>query len=93
MAAKGAVEKDIITSKILEVFEGAFIYSKEIRIPVNDVQIKVSLTCAKDNVEVDGATTPAAVLSDAGFPAPVGKIEPTAEEMENVRRLAEKLGL
>lgn len=95
MAAKGAVEKDIITNKILETFEGAFIYGKEIRIPINDVQIKVALTCAKENVEVGGAQTPVAVVSDAGFPTvnTATKIEPTAEEMEQVRLLAEKLGL
>ena len=31
-----------------------FIYDKEIRIPLNDVQIKCTLTCAKVNVEYGG---------------------------------------
>ena len=50
MASRGAEEKLQIQNQILETFNGAFIYGKEIRIPVGDVQIKVVLTCAKDNV-------------------------------------------
>jgi hypothetical protein len=53
--AKGAEAKQIITQKILETFEGSFPYDKEIRIPIQEngetVQIKVTLTCAKVNVE------------------------------------------
>lgn len=54
--AKGQVSKAQITNKLLEIFDGAFLYNdgKEIRIPMtedgNEVQIKVALTCAKDNV-------------------------------------------
>ena len=48
--ARGAEEKLQIQNQILETFNGAFIYGKEIRVPVGDVQIKVVLTCAKDNV-------------------------------------------
>ena len=50
MDSRGAEEKLQIQNQILETFNGAFIYGKEIRIPVGDVQIKVVLTCAKDNV-------------------------------------------
>lgn len=50
MASRGAEEKLQIQNQILEKFNGAFVYGKEIRIPVGDVQIKVVLTCAKDNV-------------------------------------------
>lgn len=55
--AKGQVAKSEITQKILQMFDGAFLYNdgKEIRIPMTedglDVQIKVALTCAKENVE------------------------------------------
>lgn len=52
MASRGAEEKLQIQNQILEKFNGAFVYGKEIRIPVGDVQIKVVLTCAKDNVAV-----------------------------------------
>ena len=48
--ARGAEEKLQIQNQILETFNGAFVYGKEIRIPVGDVQIKVVLTCAKDNI-------------------------------------------
>ena len=48
--ARGAEEKLQIQNQILETFNGAFVYGKEIRVPVGDVQIKIVLTCAKDNV-------------------------------------------
>lgn len=48
--ARGAEEKLQIQNQILETFNGAFVYGKEIRVPVRDVQIKIVLTCAKDNV-------------------------------------------
>lgn len=48
--ARGAEEKLQIQNQILETFNSAFVYGKEIRVPVGDVQIKVVLTCAKDNV-------------------------------------------
>lgn len=78
MAARGAAEKEIITNKILEVFDGSFLYNsgKEIRIPVGDVQIKVALTCAKENVEpADENRLP----GEAGtaFPEPINKVEGT----------------
>ena len=50
--AKGQIAKQEITKKILETFEGSFLYDggKEIRIPIieegNLVQVKVTLTCA-----------------------------------------------
>lgn len=51
---KGTEEKEIIKKQILEMFKGSFVYDKEIRIPLNDVQIKCVLTCAKVNVENGG---------------------------------------
>ena len=52
--AKGSEAKSAITQKILDTFEGSFAYDKEIRIPFveggEEVQIKVTLTCAKTNV-------------------------------------------
>ena len=57
--AKGTLEKEKVTNVILNTFEGAFLYNggKEIRIPINDVEIKVTLTCAKDNVGGAEATS------------------------------------
>lgn len=54
--AKGQASKTQITEKILNTFEGSFICNqgKEIRIPMMEngelVQIKVTLTAAKDNI-------------------------------------------
>ena len=101
MAAKGSVSKEIITQKILETFEGAFKYDKEIRIPIMEdgveVQIKVTLTCAKTNVEsgMDNAipgtetattTTPKAIDNH-------GVAEVTEEEKQNVLKAMKALGL
>ena len=52
--ARGQEEKLIVINKIKEVFPEAFEYDKTIRIPIGDVQIKVALTAAKDNVEPGG---------------------------------------
>ena len=102
--AKGAVAKQEIFNKILETFEGSFMYNngKELRIPWDEggalVQIKVALTCAKDNVDPNGASVAsAAVAKEEGptrnFPAPKERVEPTAEEKQNVEDLLKALGL
>ena len=74
--ARGTESKSYITKKILETFEGSFLYNdgKEIRIPLKEdgeiVQIKVTLTCAKTNVSAEDSTpaefktTPAANASN-----------------------------
>ena len=104
--AKGALAKENIINKILETFEGAFKYDKEIRIPMmengEEVQIKVALTCAKANVDrgedvaIPGASTVKASTTTAS--ATVSKVsttvaEPTEEEKKNVEDLLIKLGL
>lgn len=107
--AKGQVSKAIINKKIIDMFEGAFPYNdgKEIRIPMQEdgmeVQIKVSLTCAKDNVQpgddnaVPGSTiTNNEVLSFKSEPAILkteNHIAPTEEEKANVKSMLEFLGL
>jgi len=97
---KGSEEKLIVTNGILKAFEGSFLYNdgKEIRIPVGDVQIKVALTCAKENVSPDGETNTILDSGNSGFPAPVGQVaapkyaEPTQEEKDRVNTLLNKLG-
>lgn len=87
--AKGAEAKAKVFKQILEAFPGSFAYNdgKEIRIPMAEgaeiVQIKVALTCAKENVEC-GADT--ALPGD--FPAP--KAAPTPERTEPVAQTAEE---
>ena len=91
--ARGSQSKEIITKKILETFEGSFINDKEIRIPIEEngeiVQIKVTLTAAKVNVECGGASSMA--TSEPVIPAQ--KVEVTEEEKQNVQKLMEGLGL
>jgi hypothetical protein len=104
--ARGSSSKTVITNKILETFDGAFLYNdgKEIRIPILEdgeiVQIKVTLTCAKTNVEPDGDNVlPGAVVVEssgaevASQPTSSRVIEPLDEEKENVRKLLERLNL
>ena len=102
MAAKGSVSKEIITQKILETFDGAFKYDKEIRIPIiedgSEVQIKVTLTCAKTNVEsgMDNAIPGAEMSSTTVAPKAIdnhGVAEATEEEKQNVLKAMKALGL
>ena len=76
--ARGAEEKLQIQNQILETFNGAFIYGKEIRIPVGDVQIKVVLTCAKDNVAAGADETIPGAEVVVTKTASEGHIEPSA---------------
>ncbi len=95
--ARGTEAKEYITNKLLEVFEGAFLNEngKEIRIPYTedgeDLEIKVSLTCAKTNVREivnkNDWTKNATVYEN---PNPQ-LIEPTKEEKERVQEFLNKL--
>lgn len=96
MAVKGAESKKKITDKILETFEGAFLNDKEIRIPMveggSEVQIKVTLTAAKENISVTPAVSrPAATstASDADVPwfdeVPVAA--PSQDEKDKLKEL------
>ena len=102
--ARGQEEKLIVINKIKEVFPEAFEYDKTIRIPVGDVQIKVTLTAAKDNVEPGGDTEVpgvktkkvAVAITDGAEPVfeeVPAAVEPSAEELNAVSNLMESLGL
>ena len=101
--ARGQEEKLIVINKIKEVFPEAFEYDKVIRIPIGDVQIKVALTAAKDNVEPGGdMAVPGVkikkVVTIAEGAEPVFEeasaiVEPSAEELNTVSNLMESLGL
>ena len=101
--ARGQEEKLIVINKIKEVFPEAFEYDKTIRIPIGDVQIKVALTAAKDNVEPgEDAAVPGTkatkVVAIANGAEPVFEeasaiVEPSAEELNTVSNLMESLGL
>jgi hypothetical protein len=104
MAAKGAIAKEQVTEAILKAFPGSFKYEKEIRIPMmengEELQIKVTLTAAKNMVSVGGDTVmpgaftaspaPAQLKQDAVIHEPA---VPTEEEKKNVSSLLSMLGL
>lgn len=95
--ARGSDEKEFVTQKILETFENSFLYGKEIRIPIGDVQIKATLTCAKENVSA-GADTAIPGTTSAepnAFDTVTEKVEVHAseEEIDLVNSLINKLGL
>ncbi len=93
--AKGAESKQKIIDKILETFEGSFLYGKELRVPMEEdgqrIEIKIALTCAKTNVGGDGDS----VESEGEGPAPVttSSAEPTEQEKQNISELMNRLGL
>ena len=100
--AKGAEEKQIVIDKIKEVFPEAFEYDKTIRIPIGDVQIKVALTCAKDNVEpggdvvVPGVKATKVTITEGAEPVfedVSATVEPSEEELNAVSNLITQLGL
>lgn len=102
MALKGTILKKEITDKILETFEGSFLYNdgKEIRIPGledgQELQVKVALTCAKTNVTPNGEN--ALPGEDIVTEAPMSNVsqasaEVTQEEKDNIKKMMEVLGL
>ena len=100
--ARGQEEKLIVINKIKEVFPEAFEYDKVIRIPIGDVQIKVALTCAKDNVEpgedtaVPGVKATKVTIAKGAEPVfedVSAAVEPSEEELNAVSNLMESLGL
>lgn len=101
MAARGAIAKEQITQQILEAFAGSFKYDKEIRIPIMEngelLQIKVSLTCAKTNVEggSDTALPGEVTMPAAATPRTENTVvaEVTEEEKKNVMKAMAALGL
>ena len=100
--ARGQEEKLIVINKIKEVFPEAFEYDKTIRIPIGDIQIKIALTAAKDNVEpggdvaVPGVKATKVTIAEGAEPVfeDVSKtIEPSQSELDAVNNLMSQLGL
>ena len=97
--AKGAESKEKIVQKILDTFEGAFPYEKEIRIPMvengEEIEIKVTLTCAKVNVG-DAAMHNIKVATesiDFTKDSVASVTEPTEQEKETIKNLLARLNL
>lgn len=104
--ARGQIAKAEIAQKILNNFDGAFLYNdgKEIRIPTiengEEIQIKVALTAAKENVVPGGenllpgeVTTQNINNEKIKFSQESKIVEPTKEELNNVNELLKALGL
>lgn len=96
--ARGSVAKKSIVDKLFKDFEGKIFLApdgKEIRIREiedgEEVQIKIGLTCAKENIEcgdpVQEDMGPVQTISEAA-PASI-----TQEEKNNVKDLMSVLGL
>lgn len=96
--AKGAQSKDTITKKLLETFKGSFLDGKVLRVPMiedgEEVQIKITLTTAKDLITPDGDAVekvePEMLNFEDGAVAAqeTSKVQDiTPEEQENIRNL------
>ena len=99
MSARGSILKKEVAEKILAAFPGnSFLFNdgKEIRIngmeDGQNLQIKVTLTCAKVAVEGGSEVTSSGEVK-ATSPAPQIPEEPTAEEKERLANLLEQLNL
>lgn len=103
MAAKGTESKNLIFKKMMEIYPGSFWEdeNKILRIPLDEngtrVEIKVTLTAAKNNLG-EGGTTPLSAFNNDSVSnvvsTPVTKeLEPTQEEKDNVSKLLASLGL
>lgn len=102
--ARGAQSKEKITDTILKTFPNSFIYEREIRIPIMEdgelIQIKVTLTAAKTNVEqgdehkLPGVNSvESAEYNFENSTIAKDKVTLTEEEKNNVATLLKNLGL
>ena len=105
--AKGQKSKIVIQNKILELFPEAFIYGKEIRIPIEEdgeiIQIKVTLTAAKASVEPGSDNeipTATNIINNVEVNNSVINqvdsttiVKPSEEEKQNLQNILSKLGL
>lgn len=98
--AKGTEAKTYITDEILKTFNGAFLNGKEIRIPYmengEEVQIKVTLTAAKTNVESPNDSAKmidvkSEVFTADSTPLQEFPVEPSDEEKTRLAELMAQL--
>lgn len=103
--AKGAESKTKVFEQLQKMFPDSFWNGpKEFRIPMEEngerVELKVTLTCAKENVGVSDSIDFSSSNESTSNNTTVGSEdcdvslsgEPTEEEMENIKNLAEALG-
>ena len=93
--AKGSLSKTLIATAILQVFPGSFVDSdgKTVRIPTTcegeNIEIKLSFTCAKDIVGGGGQASSETVTKQAS----PQNTEMTDDEIKELRELVTRLGL
>lgn len=99
MAIRGTAAKDYVTKKIQEAFGPAFlgIVDKKLYISVKEngenLQVAISLTCPKENLEFDSAPaveTGEAAASQNGVAA---STQFTQKEKETIEELMRRVGL
>lgn len=99
--ARGTTAKSEVQRKIAEAFGGDYIgeVDKKLYVWANDggerVQIAISLTCPKNNIEIDGAAA-AQPTNAFDFGEVPPKREPakiSEQEQQNIAELLKKLGL
>lgn len=99
MAARGTDTKNAIWDKLIEVFPNAFWEDtgKILRIPGqengNRVEVKVTLTAAKNNLFDDNGVENIAAVPAATTPEGKPIVEPSDEEKANVAAMLASLGL
>lgn len=99
MAAKGTESKNIIFTKLKEIFPNSFFEDegKILRVPLDEngarVEIKVTLTAAKTNLGDDSPTSAFNNSSIVDLNSEKSVLEPTEEEKENVAKLIASLNL
>lgn len=100
--AKGTQSKDAITKKLLETFKGSFLDGRVVRVPMiengEEVQIKITLTAAKDLITPDGDAVEKVEPEMLNFEeeAAAAQATPTVqditpEEQENIKNLLQAL--
>ena len=99
MAIRGAAAKDYVTKKIQETFGPDFLglVDKKLYISVKEngenLQIAISLTCPKENLEFD--SSPVAEISET--PASQNSVAASAQftqkEKETIEELMRRVGL
>lgn len=99
MAIRGAIAKDYVSKKIQETFGPAFlgIVDKKLYIGVKEngenLQVAISLTCPKENLEFAVDEAPAI---DGAAASPIGmaaSAQFTQKEKETIEELMRRVGL
>lgn len=99
MAAKGFFLKGEIAEKILKTFPGSFLYNDGKEIRINgvengvEIQIKVTLTAAKEAVSNGISKIESEGTVDSELPPSEAITEPTEDEQIRLQNLLKKLNL